>query len=198
MLKTNSPRNGRRSVLATFLLLTAALLLTADRAQAQVVRTVDKSFTDSVVNQCTGETISFSGTMTTTSSVHDNGHRTNFRFTSDVHAKGVVTLDPFGQPVVNGATYKVQTRVQSVNDQLDPVVYPFSQSQDVDMKLVGVGPENNFFFSFTVRLHINAQGDLTVFKENSNLRCENTKVFGTFTGYPILVQPIEFVPVDYQ
>src|SRR5688572_17070906 len=118
MLKTNSPRNGRRSVLATFLLLTAALLLTADRAQAQVVRTVDKTFTDSVVNQCTGETISFSGTMTTTSSVHDNGHRTNFRFTTDVKGKGVVTLDPFGQPVVNGAAYKVQTRVQSVNDQL--------------------------------------------------------------------------------
>ena len=196
MLKTNSPRNGRRSVLATFLLLTAALLLTADQAQAQVVRTVDKSFTDTVVNQCTGETISFSGTMTTTSSVHDNGHRTNFRFTSDVHAKGVVTLDPFGQPVTNGTSYKVQTRVQSVNDQLDPVVYPFSQSQTVDMKLVGAGSENNFFFRFNVRLQINAQGDLTVFKESADLRCENTKVFGTFTSYPILIQPLQPLPLD--
>jgi hypothetical protein len=177
MLKTNHHRHGRRSLLVTFFVLAAALLLTADRAQAQVTRTVVKDFTDSLVNQCTGETIAFSGSMTTTSNVQDNGHRTNFRFTTDVKGRGVVVLDAFGQPVTNGAEYKIQTRVKSVNDQLDPVVYPFSQSQEIDMKLVGAGGENNFFFRFNARLVINAQGDLTVFKETSDLRCESVPAF---------------------
>jgi len=197
MLKTHRHTHGRRSVLVTFALLAAALLLTAGRAQAQVVRTVDKTFTDTLINQCTGETIAFTGTMTTTSSTHDNGWRTNFRFTTDVKAKGVVTIDAFGQPVTYGASYKVQTRVQSVNDQLDPVTYPFTQSQAVDMKLVGTGSENNFFFRFNVRLQINANGDLTVFKETADLRCENTLIFnGTIS--PILKTPYIIQPVlDY-
>ncbi|HEX6184205.1 MAG TPA: hypothetical protein VFZ44_10035 [Pyrinomonadaceae bacterium] len=177
MLKTTSYRHGRRGALLTFLLIATGLLLTADNAHAQVVRTVDKEFTDSLVNPCTGETIGFTGSMTTTSSVQDNGFRTNFRFTTDVKGRGVVIINAFGQPVTNGTEFKVQSRVKSVNDQLDPVVYPFTQSQEIDMKLVGAGGENNFFFRFTARLVINAQGDLTVFKENSDLRCELVPAF---------------------
>jgi hypothetical protein len=151
-------------------------------------------FTDSLVNPCTGETIGFSGTMTTTSNVQDNGFRTNFRFTTDVKGRGVVIADAFGQPVTNGTEYKVQTRVKSVNDQLDPVVYPFTQSQEVDMKLVGAGGENNFFFRFNARLVINAQGDLTVFKENSDLRCESVPAF---TKQIILYLPPPISPDIY-
>ena len=178
MQNTNSYRRGGRGALTTLLLLATALLFAAGQAHAQVVRTVDQNFSDTLINQCTGETIAFTGKLTTTSSVLDNGVRTNFRFTTDVKANGVVTVDAFGNPVTNGTQFKVQSRVKSVNDQLDPVVYPFTQMQEVDMKLVGAGPDNNFFFRFNVRLQINAQGTLTVFKESADLRCESGTVFG--------------------
>ena len=178
MQNTNSYRRVGRSALSTFLLLAAALLVTAGQAHAQVVRTVDRSFTDALVNPCTGETISFTGTLTTTSNVHNNGNRTNIRLTTDVKAKGAVTVDPYGQPVSYGTSYKIQTRTVGVNDMLNPVTYPFQQSQTLDMKLVAPGSENNYFFRFNVRLVISGAGELTVFKETSDLRCENTIIFG--------------------
>ena len=183
MQSTNSYRRVGRGALTTFMLLAAALLITAGQAHAQVVRTVDRSFTDALVNPCTGETISFTGTMTSTSSVNNNGSRTNMRFTTDVKAKGVVTVDPYGQPVSYGTNYKIQTRALSVNDVLNPVTYPFQQSQSLDMKLVAPGSENNYFFRFNVRLVISGTGELTMFKETSDLRCENTIIFGTDTLY---------------
>jgi len=188
MQSTNSYRRVGRGALTTFLLLAAALLITAGQANAQVVRTVDRSFTDALLNPCTGETISFTGTLTTTSSVNNNGTRTNIRLTTDVKAKGVVTVDPYGQPVSYGTSYKVQTRAVGVNDQLNPVAYPFQQSQALDMKLVAGGSENNYFFRFNVRLVIDAAGDLTMFKETSDLRCENTIIFGTDTLYAPTIQ----------
>ena len=183
MQSTNSYRRVGRGTLTSFLLLAAALLITAGQAHAQVVRTVDRSFTDALINPCTGETISFTGTLSTTSSVNNNGTRTNIRLTSDVKAKGVVTVDPYGTPVQYGTNYKIQTRSVGVNDVLNPVTYPFQQSQTLDMKLVAPGSENNYFFRFNVRLVISAAGDLTVFKETSDLRCENTIIFGTDTLY---------------
>jgi hypothetical protein len=181
MQNTNSYRRVGRGALTTFLLLAAALLVSAGQAHAQIVRTVDRSFTDSLVNPCTGETISFSGTLTTTSSVRDYGSRTNIRLTTDVKAKGSVTADAYGQPVSYGTAYKIQTRSVGVNDQLNPVTYPFQQSQVLDMKLVAAGSENNYFFRFNVRLVISAAGELSVFKETSDLRCENTIIYGTET-----------------
>ena len=177
MQNTNSYRRVGRGALTTFLLLAAALLVTAGQAHAQVVRTVDRSFTDSLVNPCTGETVSFSGTLSTTSSVHDAGGRTNIRITSDVKAKGSVTADPYGQPVSYGTAYKIQTRSVGVNTELNPVTYPFQQSQALDMKMVAAGSENNYFFRFTVRVVINGAGELSVFKENSDLRCESVPAF---------------------
>lgn len=191
MQSTNSYRRVGRGALTTFLLLAAALLITAGQAHAQVVRSVDRSFTDALLNPCTGETISFTGTLTTTSSVNNNGNRTNIRLTTDVKAKGVVTVDPYGQPVSNGTSYKVQTRAVGVNDQLNPVTYPFQQSQALDMKLVAGGAENNYFFRFNVRLVINAAGELTMFKETSDLRCENTIIFGTDYLYAPTIQKYE-------
>ena len=191
MQNTNSYRRVGRGALTSFLLLAAALLITAGQAHAQVVRTVDRSFTDSLVNPCTGETVSFTGTLTTTSSVNNNGSQTKMRLTTDVKAKGVVTVDPYGQPVTNGTSYKVQTRAVGVNDQLNPVAYPFQQSQALDMKLVAGGSENNYFFRFNVRLIINAAGDLTMFKETSDLRCENTIIYGTDTLYAPTIQKYE-------
>src|SRR5918997_4464963 len=169
MQNTNSYRRAGRGALTTFLMLAAALIVAAGQAHAQVSRVVDTNFSDSLVNQCTGETISFSGTMTTTTSFFNNGHRTMMRSTTDVKAKGVVTADAYGQPVSNGVQFKVQSRDKAVNDQLNPVAFPFQQVQEVDMKLVGAGPDNNFFFAFTARINFNAQGDVTVAKEASNL-----------------------------
>jgi hypothetical protein len=188
MQNTNSYRRVGRGALTTFLMLGAALLITAGQARAQVVRTVDRSFTDSLVNPCTGETVSFTGTLSTTSNVHNTGSRTNIRLTSDVKAKGAVTADPYGQPVTNGTSYKIQTRSVGVNDMLNPVTYPFQQSQALDMKLVAAGNENNYFFRFNVRVVISGNGDLTVYKENSDLRCENTIIYGSDTIY---AQPIK-------
>src|SRR5918997_1277798 len=54
MQSTNSYRRVGRSALTTFLLLAAALLITAGQAHAQIVRTVDRSFTDALPNPCTG------------------------------------------------------------------------------------------------------------------------------------------------
>lgn len=181
MQNPNSYRRVGRGALTTFLLLAAAMLVTAGQAHAQTVRTVDRSFTDSLVNPCTGETISFTGTLTTTSSVHNNGSFTKIRLTSDVKAKGAVTVDPYGQPVSYGTNYKIQTRSVGLNDMLNPVSYPFQQSQTLDMKLVAPGSENNYFFRFNVRLVISGAGDLTVFKETSDLRCENTIIYGQET-----------------
>ncbi|HLL75341.1 MAG TPA: hypothetical protein VK421_08740 [Pyrinomonadaceae bacterium] len=196
MQNSSSYRRAGRGALATFLLLAAALLITAGQAHAQVVRTVDRSFTDSLVNPCTGETISFAGTLTTTSSVHNNGSRTNIRLTTDVKAKGTVTADPYGQPVQYGTSYKIQTRSLGVNDQLNPVAYPFQQSQVLDMKLVGAGNENNYFFRFNVRLVINAAGELSVYKENSDLRCENTIIYGSETMTAPTIQKYDSYSMD--
>jgi hypothetical protein len=183
MQNTNSYRRVGRGALTTFLMLAAALLITAGQAHAQIVRTVDRSFTDALINPCTGETISFTGTLTTTSSVHNTGSFTKIRLTSDVKAKGVVTVNAYGQPVTNGTSYKVQTRSLGINDMLNPVTFPFQQSQTLDMKLVGAGAENNYFFRFNVRLVISGAGELTVFKETSDLRCENTVIYGSETLY---------------
>lgn len=146
-----------------------ALLFTAfagNEAFAQATTTTTNEnieFTGNYFNPCTGEQVTFAGTM------HVNNHMTTDA-SGGTHLRTHINYqDVVGTGVLSGNTYRVGTVSNEVtNDNAGPQLNATVIST---VKLIAPGPPLNYFLRIVMHITINANGVTTSTVQEVSIEC---------------------------
>ena len=150
----------RKHVLLALTFIGLALVMCAPAAFGQTI-TNDTPITDSRSNTCTGDLVTFSGTLHTevTSTAAPNG-MTHSAFYFTVHATGVGS--PSGANYVVNDTIHIESNTKGIAQE---------QYTGTKLKLIAQGPYPNATERDTLHVIIGSDGSLNVQKINSTITC---------------------------
>lgn len=144
-----------------------AVAATTAFAQSTTVTTSETiPITDSIVNPCNGDVVTFQG------NIHVTNHMTTDA-SGGTHLKTHVNFQNVsGTGVPSGLNYNVRTTTnETVNDNDGPQ----SEATIISMvKLISQGPAPNFFLRVVFHITVNANGTTTSTVDNTRIECQGS------------------------
>ena len=177
----NSKRNVAAAILVLSMLVLASCtkdvgVCSTEKTEGPTTKAAALAFTDNFqfpyeftifipcANGGVGEDVTFSGTLHALSHLTLNGN--SFTFKSHFQPQGIK-----GIGAITGDEYNATGVTQSTESgSLINGSYTFSYVNN--FKLIGPGPDNNFYDHDTFKVTVNANGTVTVLLEKINLDCK--------------------------
>jgi hypothetical protein len=156
----------RRARAALFTLLFAAFAGAGAEAFGQATTTTTSEnipFTNSIFNQCNGDTVTFSGTLHITNTMTTDA-------SGGTHLKTHINYQNVtGTGVPSGITYRVGTVSNEVVNDSDGPQYNSTVISTV--KLIAPGPVLDYFLRIVMRVTVNANGETTSQVQEVTVEC---------------------------